>query len=341
VPIAKRGVSGSVLTGKKTARRKEGGPPARPLVIATNLNPAQNERLAAHWTKPRVIPYADDRPVWEIPPEADLLFTFFRGWRQAPAEPPAGWPFRLQWIQVAAAGVDAFPDWFFTGPAVTCGRGVSAVPLAEYILAAILAHEKQFFDGVRVRAAAEWQVRTLGRVEGRMLGLVGLGAINKAVAQRAQAFGMTLLAVDRDVTAYPQIEFVRSVAELAARSDHLVVAVPLTRETRGIINAAVLDKAKPGLHLVNVARGELIDQDALLDALDSGRLGAATLDVTAPEPLPEGHPLYTHPRVRLTPHSGWSSDDNADRLAAKLLGNLDRFLAREPLLDVVDGKRGY
>lgn len=315
--------------------------PERPLVIATNLSPAQNQRLAAHWSRPRVIPYADERSVWEIPPEADLLFTFFRGWRQAPATAPAGWPFRLRWIQVAAAGIDAFPDWFFTGPAVTCGRGVAAVPLSEYIMAAILAHEKQFFDGARVQAAADWNVRTLGRVEGRTLGLVGLGAINRAVVPRALTFGMTLLAVDRDTTAHPSIEFVGSVAELAARSDHLVVAVPLTDETRGIIGAAVLADAKPGLHLINVARGELVDQEALLAALDSGRLGAATLDVTTPEPLPAGHPLYTHPRVRLTPHSGWSSDDNDDRLATKLLGNLDRFLAGEPLLDVVDGKRGY
>lgn len=326
------------------AAASDANPPnrfARPLVIATNLNSEQNERLAAHWSSPRVVPYADDHSVWDVPEDADLLFTFFRGWQQSPAVPPVGWPFRLQWIQVAAAGVDAFPPWFFTGPVVTCGRGVAAVPLAEYVLAAILAHEKAFFDGVRVRAADDWKVRTLGRVQGRTLGLLGLGAINRAVVDRARGFDMTMLAFNRDGCTDPDIELVGSVEELAARSDHLVVAVPLTSETRGIINANVLAKANPGLHLINVARGELVDQDALLAALDAGRLGAATLDVTSPEPLPERHPLYTHPRVRLTPHSGWSSDDNTDRLAGKLLGNLDRFLAGAPLLDVVDGRRGY
>ena len=178
----------------------------RPLVIATNLNPAQNERLAEHWSRPRVMSYSDSKPVWEVPPEADLLFTFFRGWREAPEQPPEGWPFGLQWIQVAAAGIDAFPEWFFSGPVVTCGRGVSATPLSEYILGAILAHEKQFFDGIRVQRAADWEVRTLGGVEGRTLGLVGLGAINKTVVPRALAFGMRILAVDRDITSYPGVE---------------------------------------------------------------------------------------------------------------------------------------
>jgi phosphoglycerate dehydrogenase-like enzyme len=316
-------------------------PLEQPLVIATNLNAIQNERLAAHWSRPKIIPYANEHPVWEIPPEADLLFTFFAGWRQAPAEPPVGWPFRLKWIQVASAGIDAFPAWFLSGPEVTTGRGVAATALSEYVLAAILAHEKQFFDGIRVRAAAEWKMHMLGQVEGRTLGILGLGAIGRAVVARARAFGMTILAVDQNAVSGDGIEIVGSAAELAARSDHLVVAVPLTNETRGIIDSTVLENAKPGLHFINIARGELVDHEALLAALNSGRLGAATLDVTYPEPLPEGHPLYSHPKVRLTPHSGWSSDDNADRLTEKLYGNLDRFLAHEPLLDVVDAKRGY
>jgi phosphoglycerate dehydrogenase-like enzyme len=321
--------------------RKSRAPLEPPLVIATNLNAIQNERIAAHWSKPRVIPYASQHPVWEVPPEADVLFTFFAGWRQAPAEAPAGWPFRLTWIQIASAGIDAFPAWVFSVPLVTSGRGVSAVALSEYVLAAILAHEKRFFDGIRVHSAAEWKMRSLGQVEGRTLGVLGLGAIGKAVVARARAFGMRILTVARSSVPEEGIETVGSVVELAARSDHLVLSVPLTRETRGIIDAEVLAAAKPGLHLINVARGELIDHDALLAALDSDRVAAATLDVTYPEPLPEGHPLYTHPKVRLTPHSGWSSDDNADRLTAKLLGNLDRFLDHEPLVDVVDSKRGY
>jgi phosphoglycerate dehydrogenase-like enzyme len=325
----------------KTAATRTARMGAAPLVIATNLDDVQNARLAEHPSRPRVIPYSADRPAWQIPAEADLLFTFYRGWVGAPPQPPSGWPFRLRWIQIAAAGIDAFPPWFFSGPVVTCGRGVSAVGIAEFALAAMLAHEKQFFDGIRVADAASWKPRMLGRLAGKTLGLLGLGAIGSAVARRALAFDMTILAVTRDDRREPGVMIVPSTAELVERSDHVVVALPLTRETRGIVGADVFDRAKPGLHLINVSRGALVDQDALLAALDRGRLGAATLDVTSPEPLPAGHPLYRHPRVRLTPHSSWNTDDNADRLTAKLFDNLDRFLKGESLLDVVDATRGY
>ena len=315
--------------------------PDRPLVIATHLDRTRNGRLAAHWSRPRIIPYTDDHPVWEVPAEADLLFTFYSGWSAAPEQAPPGWPFNLRWIQAASTGVDAFPAWFFSGPVVTCGRSVNAVALSEFVLAAILAHEKCFFDGIRVNRPAGWKTKTLGCVEGKTLGLFGLGAIGKTVAWRARAFGMRLVAVNRSGRFSEGIEIVDSVTELMARSDHLAIAAPLTHETRGIFNVAVFRGAKPGLHLINVARGEIIDQAALLAALDSGHVAAATLDVTTPEPLPAGHPFYTHPRVRLTPHSGWTSDGNADRLSGKLLDNLDRFLAGRPLLDIVNAERGY
>jgi phosphoglycerate dehydrogenase-like enzyme len=315
--------------------------PGQSLVIATNLNQIQNERLAAHWSRPRVIPYSDDRPAWEIPDEADLLFTFYSGWSEAPRKIPPGWPFGLRWIQVASAGVDTFPSWFFSGPVVTCARGVSAVALSEFVLAAVLAHEKRFFDGIRVIDSGEWRTRTLGCIEGKTLGLLGLGAVGKEVAQRAQAFGMRLVAINRSRRSCDGIEIVGSVKELAARSDHLVIAAPLTLETRRLLDAKVFENVKPGLHLINVARGEIIDQEALLFALNSGRVAAATLDVTVPEPLPTGHPFYIHPRVRITPHSAWTSGNNADRLADKLRRNLEYFLAGKPLLDVVDVKRGY
>ncbi|MDQ2080529.1 NAD(P)-dependent oxidoreductase [Xanthobacteraceae bacterium Astr-EGSB] len=314
---------------------------AAPLVIATNLDDVQNERLARHPRGPRIVPYSLDRPAWEIPATADVVFTYYRGWAGAPSEPPPGWPFRLRWIQIAAAGIDAFPDWFFTGPPVTSGRGVGAIAIAEYALAAMLAHEKQIFDGIRVTGAAMWKPRMLGRLHGKTLGLVGLGAIGREVARRAASFGMTVLATTRSGGGQAGVTIVRSVAELAARSDHLVVAAPLTRETRGIIGAEILSQARPGLHIVNVSRGALVDQDALLVALDHGQIGAATLDVTTPEPLPEGDPLYRHPCVRLTPHSAWCTDDAVDRLTAKLFDNLDRFLAGRELLDVVDAQRGY
>jgi phosphoglycerate dehydrogenase-like enzyme len=143
-------------------------------------------------------------------------------------------------------------------------------------------------------------------------------------SRRARGFGLRILALRRTSweLSTDEVETVASMAELAARSDHLVLALPATRH---ILAGAVLAHAKPGLHLVNAARGSLIDQNVLIEALDSNRVAAARLDVTDPEPLPEGHPRYSHPPMRLTPHVSWSSSGNAGRLAAKALENLDCY----------------
>ena len=132
-----------------------------------------------------------------------------------------------------------------------------------------------------------------------------------------------------------------SLHEVLAGSDHVVVSAPATAATRHLIDAAAFDALKPGAHLVNVARGALVDQDALLAALDSGRVATASLDVVDPEPLPEGHPLYAHPGVRLSPHISWSAPDTMDRTVALFAENLRRYRAGRPLQGVVDPIAGY
>jgi phosphoglycerate dehydrogenase-like enzyme len=138
----------------------------------------------------------------------------------------------------------------------------------------------------------------------------------------------------------PGIELVGFDA-LLARSDHLVIAAPDTRDTHHVIGRDALTRAKPGLHLVNVARGGLVDQDALRAALDDGRVSLASLDTVDPEPLPGGHWLYTHPRVRLSPHCSWAGPGALDRLLDPFLANLARWLAGEPLEGLVDVELGY
>lgn len=318
------------------------GVPARP-VIACNLDADLLERLSAHASLPVIIPYSDTAAVWDVPTEADMLFTFFRGWSGAPKQKPSGWPHQLKWIQIASAGIDAFPDWVFDAPLVTTGRGISAEAIAEYSIGMIFAHEKQLFDNLLVHSAEQWKKRSLNLVSTKTVGFYGFGAIARRTAEKARALGMAVHAIrrnradqtDREIRWHPDL------ASLAASVDHLVIAVPLTNETRRSVNAAILAAAKPGLHLVNICRGEVIDDEALLGALDAGSVSAATLDVTSPEPLPANHPFYAHPKIRLTPHISWTSEDNSDRIAAKLLGNLDRFLAGEPLEDVVVAGRGY
>lgn len=279
----------------------------------------------------------------DVPAQAQVLLLappFKWGGRNAPR--PAGWPFDLRWVQLATAGIDFFPDWLFDGPQVTSARGVTADAIAEFALAAIFASAKKLPE-IWIDDPAQWKPNTLQRVGGATLGIVGFGAIGQALARRALALGMRVLYTRRGDTA-PEVDGVErapSLEALFARSDHVVLAVPGTPATQQFVDRALLAHAKPGLHLVNIARGSLVDQDALIEALDSGRLALATLDVTTPEPLPAGHRLYSHPRVRLSPHTSPISPDTPQRLLGKFIASLERYQAGLPLADVADRARGY
>jgi phosphoglycerate dehydrogenase-like enzyme len=314
-----------------------------PPVIVNQAGQTLGDRLAAHWSAPRVVAHPKAAPPFAVPPEADVLVTQAHLWVGHAAAPP-GWPFGLRFIQVLTTGVDLLPAWVLDGPVVACGRGVPAAPVAEFVLMAILAHEKSY-DSIRVRAAPEWKpqwhARPLGTLAGKVLGLAGYGALGRAIALRAEPFGMRILALRRGGEVGPPAERALDLASLVAEADHLVLVLPLTAETRHILDARALSRAKPTLHVVNVARGALVDDTALLAALDEGRIAAASLDVTEPEPLPPEHRFYAHPKVRLTPHISWSDTGSTERLFANVLANLDRYARGLPVADVVDPARGY
>lgn len=323
--------------------RPTGGEPIHSPVVVNQGGSELAERLAAHWSSPRILPHPKGAPPWEIPPEADVLVTQPYPWlaAQAPQSAPPGWPYNLRFIQVLSTGVDSFPPWLFDGPPVACGRGAAATPIAEFVLAAILNFEKDF-AAIRVRDPSQWKKRPLGSLAGRTLGLAGYGAIGRAIAARAQPFGMRILALRRgEGPLDADVERAPDFASLVAQADHLVLALPLTAQTDRILDATALARAKSTLHVVNIARGRLVDQEALLAALDEGRIAGATLDVTDPEPPPEGHPFYSHPKIWLTPHISWGDVKTADRVAEKILANLDRYVRGEPIEDLVDPARGY
>lgn len=314
---------------------------SRPPVVVNQGGFKLAERLAAHWSSPRLISHQRDTPPWEIPHEADVLVTQAHLWAGAPPSPPPGWPFGLRFVQLLTTGVDPMPAWALEGPVVACGRGIPTAPIAEFVLASILAHEKEF-DAIRVHDPSQWRYRHLGTLTGKALALAGYGAIGHAVAARARAFGMTISALARTPRwGEPDITWARDFPSLVSAADHLVLAMPLTPQTCKILDADVLALAKPTLHIVNVARGALIDDTALLAALDEGRIAAASLDVTDPEPPPAGHPFYSHPRIRLTPHISWADKTSQDRLTDKILANFDHYVRGEPIEDVVDPVRGY
>jgi phosphoglycerate dehydrogenase-like enzyme len=250
---------------------------------------------------------------------------------------------RVGWVHAVGAGIDGMPAEVFACPIVTCGRGATATPISEYVLLAMLAAEKDI-DRLWIREPAVDPYGTpLGGLDGRRLGLVGFGGIGRAVAQRASPFGMDIRTFRR--TAQPPdlagVEATTDLPGMVAWADHLVIAAPATAATHHLIGAQVLADADPGLHLVNVARGSLVDHDALRVALDDGRVGRATLDVTDPEPLPAGHWLYDHPHVRVSPHFSWSSPRHRTLVTDHVVANLRRWQAGEPLHGHVDPDAGY
>jgi phosphoglycerate dehydrogenase-like enzyme len=281
-------------------------------------------------------------PMQGEPPDAahgEVLLTHARGSPNLASVVERG----VRWVHAYGTGVNAFPFAALGARVLTCSRGASAIPIAEWVLAVMLAAEKKLPETWIHEPPAHWSIGSLGGLHGRTLALLGLGGIAQAVATRALAFDMRVVALRRSdrPSPIPGIERVRDLESLVAAADHLVLAAPVTGETRGLIGEAALGGARPGLHLVNVARGELVDQDALRRALDDGRVALASLDCVHPEPLPAGHWLYSHPKVRLSPHISWSMPGAFELLIEPFVENLRRFRAGEPLLHVVDTELGY
>jgi phosphoglycerate dehydrogenase-like enzyme len=274
------------------------------------------------------------------PPPADLRAdVLFGGWGPYSID----YAQRVDWVHLAGTGVDSFPQEMFDGRTVTCARGASAIPISEFVLAAMLAFEKHLPETWIDEPPEHWNFASLGWLNTRTLGLVGLGGIGLAVAERALPFGMEVRAFRRRPEPSPLagVEVVGSLEELLPVADHLVLAAPATPRTRHLIDAGTLELVKPGVHLVNIARGALVDQDALRVALDDGRVAMATLDTVDPEPLPDGHWLYSHPKVRLSAHVSWASPAGLARTLEIFIDNLSRYAAGEPVLHVVDPDEGY
>jgi phosphoglycerate dehydrogenase-like enzyme len=279
-------------------------------------------------------------PEWEIPAgvEIDGLVCGVR------LRHLADLPDEVRWVQVWGTGVDGLPPQVFGATrTVTCARGAGAVPISEFVLATMLAFEKDI-PRVWVNAPPDrWYARDLGGLHDRTLAVLGLGAIGSAVARLGLAFGMSVkgLRSTPGPSPVPGVSMVGDALELADGAHHLVVTAPATPATRHIVGEAVLARLAPGAHLVNIARGSLVDQDALRDALDRGQVGRASLDVTDPEPLPAGHWLYEHPGVRVSPHVSWSSHDGHDTIRGRCVANVVARAQGRPFAGVVDPGAGY
>lgn len=247
----------------------------------------------------------------------------------------------VRWVQLVGTGVDGVAPEVRAAPVLTAARGAGAVAIAEYVVAAVAAFARGFPENWLREAPATWRYQPARTLAGSTLALYGLGGIGRRVARIALALEMEVVAVRRHRGPSPVagVSTAGSLAQVLPLADHLVLAAPATEATHHAVNARSLSVAKRGLHLVNIARGSLVDQEALRAALDDGTVARASLDVTDPEPLPAGHWLYDHPSVYLTPHASWVGP-TMEASVAFFCDNLARYLAGDPLAGVV-GEEGY
>ncbi len=274
---------------------------------------------------------------------------------------------RLRWVQLHSAGIDhALHEALYTSGDVTftTASGIHAVNVAEYVMAQILAVSHRLPRMFEDKAAAQWtedrQTRYLPHeLRGATLGVVGYGSIGREVARLGQAFGMSVLAVKRNLrqladdgyclpgTGDPEAEIperlypIQALHSFLGECDYVVLTLPLTEASYHLIDAAALAAMKPTAVLINISRGDIVDEKALVAALEKGTLGGAALDVFNTEPLPPDSPLWKLPNVLISPHiSGFTPLYN-ERAADLFAENLRRYVVGEPLLNVVDQDQGY
>jgi len=249
----------------------------------------------------------------------------------------------VRWLHFLTAGREGFDAVGIpAGVTVTYAAGGAAPAVAEHAMALLLALGRRVPEVLAQQAQGKWDRTPATRassLEGKTLAIVGFGHIGRELARRARPFGAKIIGLSRSGTPDPLLDEARPLSELhavLARSDVVVVAIALTADTRHLLDRAAFAACKPGAHLVNVARGGVIDQAALVEALTSGKLGGAGLDVTDPEPLPAGDPLWACPNLILSPHyAGGGSAATLARLAGGAAENARRFVAGEPLLHQV------
>ena len=260
----------------------------------------------------------------------------------------------LQWIHSTATGVAQlmYPELRQSGVMVTNASGIFSLPMAEHTMGLILALARNFPDSVRYQDQAKWSVQDLwdkpqhlSEINGSLLLIVGYGTIGRELARRAAAFGMRVWGITRsgkgDTTHAEKIIAATELNEALRHADYVVLAAPETAETKHLIGAQQIALMKRGARLINIARGSLLDHSALVDALQSGALGGAALDVTSPEPLPVDSPLWHAPNLFITPHTSALSERLWPRQTELFMKLLDEWFSGKEMSNRVDFARGY
>lgn len=292
--------------------------------------------------------------VWDrggaAPGDFDCVWRLYGGRLQGAAHDPLevaleGHP-EIRWVHTVSAGIDHLRPLFqrHRGVVLTHSAGVVAAPIAEFVVGCLLQHCKRAARLAELQRERRFEAVDLRELADLRVVILGLGAIGSRTADLLSAFGCDLIGVRRHPERGGPISDVRAPAELGSAcdgADALVLAAPFTPATGRLVDDAILSRLAPGSVLVNIARGELVDEVALIRHLGAGPLGAAYLDAFAREPLPASSPLWGAEGVFISPHVSWSSPNFARRAVELFASQLQRFRQGEPLLNVADVTEGY
>jgi D-2-hydroxyacid dehydrogenase (NADP+) len=256
---------------------------------------------------------------------------------------------KLRWIQVISAGVDRWigTDVWHSRVILTGVSGIHATPIGEFVMMLMLMFAKKTLLGFKMMRSRRWQRYQAGTLHDKTVGIVGLGHIGREVARLSKTFGMKTIATRRSAKKPGTARYVdlllppKRMKQMLAASDFVVVCVPLTPETRHIIGKSELDAMRPSAVLINIGRGHLIDEKALIRALEKKQIAGGGLDVTYTEPLPKDSPLWGLDNVILSPHISGDMEDYLLRATGVFCENLRRYLDGKKLLNVVNRKKGY
>jgi D-2-hydroxyacid dehydrogenase (NADP+) len=310
--------------------------------------PVMPQTIRARWPEMHVVHLPDYDRLAEELPDTDIFVGYsLRAEQLAYAK-------KLKWIHSTAAGVAQlmYPELRDSGIVVTNPSGVFSPPMAEHTMGLLLALARNFPDSTRQQDRSCWgqqdiwdKPQRLTELNGQVLLIVGFGSIGHELAKRARAFDMRVWGVTRsgkgDTTHAEKIVPASQLEEALPHADYVVIAAPETTETRHLIGEAQIARMKPGARLINVGRGSLLDEAALLRALETGALGGAALDVTPVEPLPRDSPLWKAPNLFITPHTSAVSDRLWHRETALLMDLLERWFNGREMFNQVDFARGY
>src|SRR5579871_2076297 len=311
-------------------------------------HPMMAEALRKRWPEMRVLHLPDYDALPPELPDTDIFVGYsLRAEQLKHAK-------KLKWIHSTAAGVAQlmYPELRESGVLVTNPRGVFSVPMAEHTLGLMIAMARNYPDSVRFQDKSTWGQQQLwdlpqrlGELSGKTVLIVGFGSIGKELAKRARAFDMRVWGVTRsgkgDANLAQKIVRASELHTVLPEADYVVIAAPETSETRKLIGEEQIALMKRGARLLNVGRGSLLDEAALIASLENGQLSGAALDVTGVEPLPENSPLWKTPNLFITPHTSAVSDKLWERETELLVELLELWFSGKPMKNVVDLARGY